>query len=64
MFRLKIWRIISVIASAISLVGYLLFWNGLSPEPYYWIAGPIIGGLVLLFLLVIRWPKDEKLLEA
>ncbi len=61
LLKLKIWRIIALISSAISLLGYLFFWDGLSPEPYYWVAGAVIGGGIILFLLIVRWPKDEKL---
>lgn len=57
----KYWRLTAIITSGISLLGYLFFWDGLSPEPFYWIAGPIIGGLVIVFLLIVRWPKNEKL---
>lgn len=61
LLKWKYWRLSAIITSAISLLGYLFFWDGLSPEPYYWIVGPIVGGLVIIFLLIVRWPKNEKL---
>lgn len=57
----KSWRILAIVASAISLLGYFLLWDGLAPEPYYWVVGPVIGGVVIVSLLLFRWPKDDNL---
>ena len=26
-----------------------------------WIAGPVVSGIVILALLIFKWPKDEKM---
>ena len=57
----KIWRIFDIIASAISLIGYFLFWDDLAPIPYYWVVGTIVAVVTLVALLTFRWPKDENL---
>ncbi|NPD87743.1 MAG: hypothetical protein HGN29_03420 [Asgard group archaeon] len=59
----KEWRIVAVVASFISLIAYLFLWDGLAPEPISWVAGPVVSGIVIIALLVFRWPKDEKLFE-
>jgi hypothetical protein len=55
----KQWRLIDIIASLVSLVAYLLFWNGLEPVPVYYILGPVISVVTLVALLIARWPPDE-----
>ena len=62
LIKRKEWRIIAIVTSVISLITYLFLWDGLAPEPMNWIAGPIVSGLIILALLIFRWPKDEKLL--
>ena len=53
------WRLVDIIASIVSLVAYILFWNGLEPVPEYWILGPVISVVTLVALVVVRWPSDE-----
>ena len=53
------WRLIDILASLVSLIAYVLFWNGLEPVPMYYILGPIISVVTLIALVVIRWPPDE-----
>ena len=53
------WRWIDIIASIVSLVAYILFWNGLEPVPEYWILGPAISAVTLVALVIVRWPPDE-----
>ena len=55
----KQWRIIDVLAALVSLVAYILFWNGLAPVPEYYVLGPIISVVTLVALVIIRWPSDE-----
>ncbi len=57
--RRKEWRMIDILASVISLIAYILFWDGLKPEPFYWILGPIISVVTLVALIIVRWPTDE-----
>ena len=53
------WRWIDIIASIVSLVAYILFWNGLEPVLEYWILGPVISVVTLVALVIVRWPPDE-----
>ncbi|OLS27905.1 MAG: hypothetical protein ThorAB25_19650 [Candidatus Thorarchaeota archaeon AB_25] len=57
------WRLIDIIASLVSLLAYILFWNGLEPVPEYWILGPAIAFVTLIALVVVRWPPDEWIFE-
>ena len=56
--KLKLWRTLDILASAVSLLAFVLFWDGLMPEPTYWIVGPIVAIFTLVALLVIRWSPD------
>ncbi len=58
------WRLIDIIASLVSLLAYILFWNGLEPVPEYWILGPVISVVTLVALVVARWPPDEWIYGA
>jgi len=53
------WRLIDILAALVSLLAYILFWNGLEPVPEYWILGPIISVVTLVALVIVRWPPDE-----
>ena len=53
------WRLIDIVASLVSLVTYLLFWNGLEPVPEYYILGPVISIVTLVALVVVRWPSND-----
>ncbi|MBY8998995.1 MAG: hypothetical protein KGD60_14810 [Candidatus Thorarchaeota archaeon] len=53
------WRLIDILAALVSLLAYVLFWNGLEPVPEYWIVGPVISVVTLVALIVVRWPQDE-----
>ena len=53
------WRLIDILAALVSLVAYILFWNGLEPVPEYWIVGPIVSVVTLVALVIVRWPTDE-----
>jgi hypothetical protein len=64
LLRKKEWRVIDILASIISLIAYLLFWDGLKPEPFYWILGPVISIVTLAALIVFRWPTDEYIFGA
>ena len=64
LIKQKAWRITTIVTSFISLIAYLLLWNGLAPEPIYWVVGPIIGGVAIVGLLIFRWPKDENLFHS
>ena len=55
----KQWRLVDIIASIVSLVAYILFWNGLEPVPEYWILGPVISVVTFVALVIVRWPPDE-----
>jgi hypothetical protein len=48
----ELWESLMITASILSLIGFLLFWNGLKPEPLYYIVGIIldIGFLIFPFL--------------
>jgi hypothetical protein len=58
------WRLIDIIASLVSLVAYILFWNGLEPVPVYYILGPVISVVTLVALVIARWPPDEWVFDA
>ncbi len=58
------WRLIDIIASILSLVAYILFWNGLRPVPEYYILGPVISIVTLVALVIARWPPDEWIFGA
>ena len=53
------WRLLDILAALVSLVAYVLFWNGLEPVPEYWIVGPVISVVTLVALVIVRWPPDE-----
>ena len=53
------WRLIDIIASIVSLVAYILFWNGIEPVPEYYILGPVISVVTLVALVIVSWPPDE-----
>jgi hypothetical protein len=53
------WRLFDIIASIVSLVAYILFWNGLEPVPEYYILGPVISVVTIAALVIVRWPPDE-----
>ncbi len=53
------WRLLDIFAALISLLAYILFWNGLEPVPEYWILGPVISVVTLVALAIVRWPPDE-----
>lgn len=53
------WRLIDIFAALVSLLAYILFWDGLEPVPEYWILGPIISVVTLVALVIVRWPPDE-----
>ncbi|OLS30409.1 MAG: hypothetical protein HeimAB125_19350 [Candidatus Heimdallarchaeota archaeon AB_125] len=55
------WKIVAIVASFISLIAYLFLWDGLAPEPMNWIAGPVVSAMVIIALLVFKWPKNEEL---
>ena len=58
------WRLIDVLASLVSLLAYVLFWNGLEPVPEYYILGPIISVVTLVALVIVRWPPDEWIFHS
>ncbi len=58
------WRLIDIIASIVSLVAYILFWNGLEPVPEYWILGPVISVVTIVALVIVRWPPDEWIFDT
>ena len=37
--------------SLIAIIGYIAFYDGLSPTPYHWILGVVIDALILTFTL-------------
>ena len=37
--------------SLIAIIGFLVFYNGLSPSPYHWILGVVIDACILFFIL-------------
>ncbi len=53
------WRILDIFATLVSLLAYVLFWNGLSPVLMYYILGPVISVVTLVALVIVRWPPDE-----
>lgn len=55
------WRVIDILASIVSLLAYVLFWNGLEPDSMYWILGPVISVVTIVALVVVRRPTDEWL---
>lgn len=59
LIKKEYWRKLVIVASTISLLTFILFWDGLSPDPNYFIAGPVLGAVMLVTLLVARWPPDE-----
>ena len=59
LLKRKEWRTTAIIASFISLISYLFMWDGLAPDPMTWIMGPIVSGLIIIALLIFKWPKDE-----
>ncbi len=61
LLKRKEWRITAVVASFISLIAYLFLWDGLAPQPMNWIAGPVVSAVVIVALLILKWPEDEKL---
>jgi hypothetical protein len=61
LMKRKEWRTVAIVTSFISLIAYLFLWDGLAPEPMNWIMGPIVGGIVIVALLILRWPVDEQL---
>ncbi|MHA1954087.1 MAG: hypothetical protein ACW96U_09115 [Candidatus Heimdallarchaeaceae archaeon] len=61
LLKRKEWRISAIVTSFISLIAYLFLWNGLAPEPMNWVAGPITSAIVIIALLIYKWPTDEKL---
>jgi hypothetical protein len=58
------WRFIDIIAALVSLLAYILFWNGLRPVPEYYILGPVISVVTLVALVIVRWPPDEWIFGA
>jgi hypothetical protein len=46
------WGLLMIMGSILSLIGFFLFWNGLKPEPFYYIFGLIldVGFLIFPFL--------------
>jgi hypothetical protein len=58
------WKIVTIVASFISLIAYLFLWDGLAPEPSGWIAGPVVSGVIILALLIFNWPKEDILLSS
>ncbi len=61
LMKRKEWRIAAIVTSFISLIAYLFLWDGLAPEPMSWIAGSVVSGIIVIALLIFKWPKDEKL---
>jgi hypothetical protein len=59
LLKKKMWRWLDVLAAAVSLLAFILFWDGLMPEPIYWIVGPIVAVITLVALLLVRWPPDK-----
>ncbi|MFW9993309.1 MAG: hypothetical protein ACFFD4_14795 [Candidatus Odinarchaeota archaeon] len=59
LMKKEYWRKSVIVASTISLLAFSLFWDGLSPDPSYFIAGPVLAAVILVTLLVARWPPDE-----
>lgn len=59
LFKKKLWRWLDVLAAAVSLLAFILFWDGLMPEPIYWIVGPIIAVITLVALFLVHWPPDK-----
>ncbi len=53
------WRLLDIFAALVSLLAYVLFWNGLAPVPMYYILGPVISVVTLVALVIVRWPPDE-----
>ena len=39
-------------ASIISIIGYILFYNGMLPTPYHWILGMVIDIILVIFMLI------------
>ena len=58
-FKWKKWRLIDILAALVSLFAYIIFWDGLVPEPYYWVLGPVISVVTIVALVIFRWPPDE-----
>jgi hypothetical protein len=63
LLKKKEWRLVAIVASFVSLVAYLFLWDGLAPEPMTWIAGPIVSSIIIIALLIFKWPKDENMFE-
>lgn len=58
LLRLELWRMLDIFGAAVSLLAFVLFWDGLKPKPTYWIIGPIVAVVTLVALLVANWPPD------
>ena len=64
LLKRKEWRTTAIITSFISLIAYLFLWDGLAPDPMSWIMGPIVSGLIIIALLIFKWPKDERMFAS
>ncbi|RDE14877.1 MAG: hypothetical protein C4K48_05465 [Candidatus Thorarchaeota archaeon] len=60
----KKWREIDVLAAIVSLLAFILFWNGLVPFPLQYIVGPSVAIVTLVSLLVLRRPPDSWIFEG
>lgn len=49
---LECWGPLAIIGSILSLLGFGLFWDGLAPKPYYYVTGPILSTILLIWVLV------------
>ena len=58
------WREIDVLAAIVSLLAFILFWNGLVPFPLQYIVGPSVAIVTIVSLLILRWPPDSWIFES
>jgi uncharacterized membrane protein YphA (DoxX/SURF4 family) len=61
LLELELWRMLDIFGAAVSLLAFVLFWNGLKTKPTNWIIGPIVAVVTLVALLVANWPPDQPI---